>query len=184
MSTRKLVLLLVLLVASAIVLAQDNPVVFTGTAIASQGTSQSMSARVNIRVVSYTPTAERQKLVNTMQKDRDAAFAMLRNSARGYINIEGHPGRTIEAAWWLEGSDGRRLVLIAEHQLSDLEKQRGEKQEDYPLAVVHVDTDFSGVPVTGEFFPAVQLTVTGAGFLDVQTNDMNKVVLIDLKRQR
>jgi hypothetical protein len=184
MSMRKLVLLLVLITASVLILAQNAPVVFTGMAIASQGTSQSMSARVNIRVASYTSTAERQKLVNALQKSPDDAIALLRSSPKGYINIEGHPGRTIEAAYWLEGAEGQRLVLIGEHQLSDLERQRGEKQEDYPLAVVHINVDRDGVPVSGEFFPAVNLAVTPAGFLDVQTNDMNKIVLIDLKRQR
>ena len=184
MSKHRLVLLLVLLLVSALVVAQDGPVTFTATAIGSQGTSQSMSARVDIRVASYTPTAERQKLVNTLQKDPDAALAMLRNSARGYINIEGHPGRTVEVAYWLEGAEGRRLVLIAEHQLSDLEQMRGAKQEDFPLAVAHIDLDRDGVPVSGEFFPAVSLAVTPAGFLDVQNKDFNKVILIDLKKQR
>jgi hypothetical protein len=184
MCRHKLVLLVVLFAMGVVAVAQDGPVTFTATAIGSQGTSQSMSARVSIRVASYTPSAERQKLVNTLRQSPDSALAMLRNSARGYINIEGHAGRTIEAAYWLEGADGRRLVLIGEHQLSDLEKQRGEKQEDYPLSVVHIDTDLNGVPVAGEFFPAVSLAVTPAGFLDVQSSDFNKVVLIDLKRQR
>ena len=185
MSKRKLMLLVVLLAVSAVVLAQDpQPVTYTATAIGSQGTSQSMSARVNIRVASYTAKNERLALVSAFQTSREQAFAMLRNSTRGFINVEGHPGRTIEAAYWLEGADGRRLVLIGEHQLSDLERQRGAKQEDFPLSVLHIDTDLNGTPIAGEFFPAVQLAVTPTGFLDVQTNDFNKVILIDLKKQR
>jgi hypothetical protein len=184
MSRQRLVLLVVLLALSAVVFAQDGPVTFTATAIGSQGRADSMSARVNIQVASYTPTAERQKLVNTLQQNPGAALAMLHNSTRGYINIEGHPGRTIEAAYWLDGADGRRLVLIAEHQLSALEKERGVKQEDFPLAVAHIDVDRDGVPVSGEFFPAVSLAVTPAGILDVQASDFNKVILIDLKRQK
>ncbi len=184
MSKQKLVLLLVLLVVSAFVLAQDSPVIFTATAIGSQGTSQSMSARVNIRVASYTSAAERQKLVSALQKSPEAALPLLRSNARGYINIEGQSGRTVEVAYWLQGADGARLVLIGEHQVSDFERSRGETQEQYPLSVVHIDVDRDGVPVAGEFFPAVNLSVTPAGFLDVQASDFNKVILIDLKKQR
>jgi hypothetical protein len=163
--------------------AQSFPVVFTATAIASQGTPGS-TGRVRIRITALTSEEQRKKLNDAFKNpDQTEALALLRTMTKGFVNIEGQQGRKIEAAFFVPTKDGTRVILIGEHILTKLEISRGAKQSDYPLAAVHIQLDKNGEPLNGEFFPAVKLSVSPDGFVDVQTNDANKVMLYDLARQ-
>jgi len=103
--------------------------------------------------------------------------------SKGYINIEGQPGRKIEAVFTRQDNNGAELVVIGEHVLSKLETARGVKATDFPIAGVHIQFDAGGNPLGGEVFPAVKLKVTPDGFVDFETDKTNKVVLTEIRRR-
>ena len=162
--------------------AQSAPEIYTATAIASEGLAGS-TGRISVRIVAYTPDTEKTSLLAAFKKDPQAGMALLRTLSKGYINIEGQPGRKIEAVFTRARQDGRDLIVIGEHVASKLEDWQGVKAEDHPVAVIHLRLASDGTPVGGEIFPAVKLAVTPDGFLDVQTDSSNKIILINLARQ-
>jgi hypothetical protein len=103
--------------------------------------------------------------------------------SKGYINIEGQPGRTIQATFARDWQDGRELIFVGEHMSSKLEQWRNVKPEDHPLAVIHLRFAHDGTPVSGEIFPAVKLAITPEGFLDVQTDNSNHIGLHNIARR-
>ncbi len=161
---------------------QGAPEVYTATAIASEGLSGS-SGRISIRISGYTTAAEKQSLVEAFRRNPEDGLAALRAMSKGYINIEGRPGRKIEAVFARERQDGRDLIVIGEHVASGLEQWRGVRAAEHPVAVVHLRFAADGTPLGGEIFPAVKLMVTPDGFLDVETDASNKIVLINIARQ-
>jgi len=163
--------------------AQSTPEVYTGMLIAAEAVAGSGAGRINIRVVSYTSEVERKNLKEAFQKSDADGLALLQTMSKGYINVEGQPGRKIYAVFSRPRKDGYELVVVSEHVASKLEQWRGTKAEEHPLAVVHLRLDNGGDPVSGEVFPAVKVSVTSDGFVDVQTNDSNKVTMHDLAKK-
>ncbi len=162
--------------------AQQAPEVYTATAIASEGLAGS-TGRINLRIVAYTTEAEKSSLQQAFQKSPEAGLALLHTMSKGYINIEGTSGRKIEAVFSRERLDGRELIVIGEHVASRLEEWRGVPAEEHPVAVIHLRLGLDGRPQSGEVFPAVKLSVTPDGFVDVQTDASNKILLINIARQ-
>lgn len=162
--------------------AQATPEVYTATVIASEGMAGA-TGRMNIRIVSYTTDAEKSRLLEAFQKSSEDGLALLRTMGKGFINIEGQPGRKIEAVFSRDRQDGRELVVIGEHVASRLEQWQGVKPEDRPVAVIRLRFSSNGAPLGGEVFPAVKVAVTPDGFLDVQTDSSNKVIITDIARQ-
>ena len=160
---------------------QGAPEVYTATAIASEGLSGS-SGRISIRIAAYTTAAEKQSLLAAFKRNPEDGLAMLRSMSKGYINIEGRPGRKIEAVFARQGQQGRDLIVIGEHVASGLEEWRGVNAAEHPVAVVHLRFAADGTPLGGEIFPAVKLAVTADGFLDVQTDASNKITLFNIAR--
>lgn len=163
--------------------AQSAPEVYTGILIASEAVAGSGAGRINIRVVSHTTEAERNSLRDAFQKGDAEGMALLQTMSKGYVSIEGQKGRKIYAVFSRPRKDGSELVVISDHVASKLEKWRGENGEGHPLAVVHLRLDNGGDPASGEVFPAVKVSVTPDGFVDVQTNDSNKVTLHELAKK-
>jgi len=126
---------------------------------------------------------EKTSLVNAFKKSEQDGLELLRSMSKGYINIEGQPGRKINAVFSRSLKNGHELIVIGEHVGSKLEDWRAVKVEKHPLAVIHLTLDDSGAPVKGEVFPAVKLSMTPDGFVDVQTDSSNKVMMTDLARK-
>ena len=162
--------------------AQGAPEIYTATVIASEGLAGS-TGRISVRIVAYTSDAEKTNLLAAFKKDPQAGMTLLRSMSKGYINIEGQPGRKIEAVFTRPRQDGRDLIVIGEHVASKLEDWNGVKAEDHPMAVIHLRLAADGTPLGGEVFPAVKLAVTADGFLDVETDSSNKIIMINLARQ-
>jgi hypothetical protein len=141
------------------------------------------SVQVRIQITAYTSDAERKQLKDVFSKEgSDKGLEMLRTMTKGYINIAGQAGRKIMAAFTLDRQEGKRLILITEHVLSAYEKQQGERAEDYPLTIIHIQFDTMGHPKSGEVYPAARLSVTKDGFVDVNTQATNTATLIDIIR--
>lgn len=164
--------------------AQANPEVYTGMLIASEAVAGSGAGRMNIRIVSYTSDAEKTSLVEAFKKKQNDGLTLLRSMNKGFIGIEGQPGRKIYAVLLRNLKNGHEVIVISEHVASKLEKWNNVKAEDHPLAVVHLLFNNSGEPTRGEVFPAVELSVTPDGYPDVQTNSSNKVMMTDLARKQ
>lgn len=162
--------------------AQGGPEVYTATAIASEGLSGS-TGRITLRITAYTTAAEKKSLLEAFQRNPEDGLALLRSMSKGYINIEGRPGRKIEAVFTRPRQEGRDLIIIGEHVASGLEQWRGVNPEQHPVAVVHLRFAADGTPLGGEIFPAAKVAVTPDGFVDVETDASNKVILFNLARQ-
>ncbi len=163
--------------------AQNTPEVYTAMLIASEAVAGSGAGRVNIRIMSYTTDAERTSLKEAFQKSQADGLALLKTMSKGYINIEGTSGRKIYAAFSRHLQNGHEVVVVGEHIASKLEKWRNTDAAEHPLAVIHMAFDDGGKPVKGEVFPAVKVSVTEDGFVDVQTDSSNKVMMTDLARK-
>jgi hypothetical protein len=163
--------------------AQDNPEVYSATLIASEGLAGGTAGRIVIRIGSQTSAAEKTTLQEAFKKNQQDGLALLRTMSKGFINVEGQPGRKIFAVFKRNREEGHELIVISEHVASKLEQWRGVKAEEHPLAVVHLRFDTFGAIKSSEVFPAVKVSVTEDGYVDVQTDNTNKITMIDLKRQ-
>ena len=165
-------------------LAQGPPEVYTAMLIASEAVAGQGAGRVNIRIVSYTTDAEKASLKQAFQKSQDDGLALLKGMDKGFINIEGQPGRKIYAVFSRNLQKGHEVIIVSEHVASGLEKWNNVDVKQHPLAVVDLRFNDSGDPVKGEAFPAVKLTLTADGYPDVQTDDSNKVIMTELARKQ
>ena len=141
------------------------------------------SVNVRLQITSYTSGAEKAQLKEAFStEDSGKGLALLRTMSKGYINISGQSGRKILAAFSLDSSVGKRLILITEHVLSDYEKTQGVRAQDYPLTIIHMQFDALGKPQGGKVYPAAKLSVTPDGFVDVSTQTVNTATIIDIVR--
>ncbi len=163
--------------------AQQGEEAYTAMLIASEGLAGQTAGRIVVRITAHTTVAEKNDLKSAFQKSQDDGLNLLRTMSKGYINIEGQQGRKIMAVFTRDLKDGSELVIVGEHVVSKLEKLRDVKPEDHPLAVIHLRFDSGGDPVKGEVFPAVKVSVTPDGFVDVQTDNANKIMMYELKRR-
>ena len=171
-----------LLLAFASVAAAADGAIYTATVIPRVGISGA-SAQVRIQITAYTSDAERNQLKDVFSKEgSDKGLEMLRTMAKGYINIAGQSGRKIMAAFTLDRQEGKLLILITEHVLSEYEKRQGERAEDYPLTIIHIQFDTMGHAKSGEVYSAVRLSVTKDGFVDVNTQTAYTAMLADITR--
>jgi hypothetical protein len=156
--------------------------IYTATAIPAVAQSGG-STKIRIQIVSYTTEAERAELKEAFSKDdSDKGAALLRTMSKGYINIAGQSGRKILAAVTLDIPNGKRLILITEHVLSEYEKTQNIHAEDYPLTILRIQFDAMGKAQSGEVCPAAKLSVTKDGFLDLATQSPDTATLIDIVR--
>jgi len=162
--------------------AAQQGIIYTATVIPAVAQSGG-SANLRIQIVSYTTDAERTQLKEAFAKDgSDRGVTLLRTMSKGYINVSGQSGRKILAAFTLDSRNGKRLILITEHVLSEYEKTQKVRAEDYPLTILHIQFDALGKPQSGEVYPAAKLTVTKEGFVDMATQTPNTATLIDIAR--
>jgi hypothetical protein len=141
------------------------------------------SANIRIQVISYTTDAERGQLKEAFSKEgSDNGLVLLRTMSKGYINVIGQSGRKIMAAFSLDNPNGKRLILITEHLLSEYEKTQNIRAQDYPLAILRIQFDPVGKAKGGEVYPAVKLSFTTDGFLDAATQSANIATMIDIVR--
>jgi hypothetical protein len=167
---------------------------FTYTAIPQQGTVYTAtvipaiaqsggSATVRIQITSWTTEAERAQLKQVFAKDGpDKGTALLRSMAKGYINVAAQPGRKIFAAFTLDSPNGKRIIIVTEHILSEYEKTQNVNAADYPLTIAKIQFDAMGHPQSGQVYPAAKVSVTPDGFVDVDTQTPNTATMIDIAR--
>jgi len=137
---------------------------------------------VRIQIASWTTDAERAQIKEAFANGQEKGIAFLRSMAKGYISVAGQAGRKIFAAFMLESPNGKRLVIVTEHVLSEYEKTQNARVEDYPLTIVKIQFDPKGHPESGQVYPATKVSVTADGFVDVQTQDQNTATMIDIIR--
>jgi len=141
------------------------------------------STTVRIQITSWTTEAERAQLKQVFAKDGpEKGMALLRSMAKGYINVAGQPGRKIFAAFSLDSPNGKRIIVVTEHILSEYEKTQNVHAEDYPLTIGKIQFDAMGHPQSGQVYPAARVSVTPDGFVDVETQTPNTATLIDITR--
>jgi len=156
--------------------------VYTATVIPAIAQSGG-STTVRIQISSWTTDAERAQLKQVFAKDgSDKGLALLRSMAKGYINVAGQPGRKIFAAFTLDSPDGKRLIVVTEHVLSEFEKTQNVRAHDYPLTIVKIQFDTMGHPQSGQVYPAARVNVTPEGFVDVDTQTPNTATMINIAR--
>lgn len=176
-------LAIICVLCAVIASAQEGTEIYNANAIASEAVPGAIYGRIVIRIASYTTPEERSKLVEAFKKSSADGVALLTTMSKGFLNIEGQPGRKLNAAFKRNWQDGHEIILVGEHVASKLEQWRGVKAEDHPLAVIQMRFDHDGKPVYGEIFPAVKLTITPEGFPDVQTDNSNQVKLYEIARR-
>ena len=157
-------------------------VVYTATVIPAVAQSGG-STTVRIQITSWTTDAERAQLKQVFAKDGpEKGMALLRSMTKGYINVAGQSGRKIFAAFSLDSLDGKRLIVVTEHVLSEYEKRQNVRAEDYPLTVAKIQFDAMGHPQSGQVYPAAKVSVTPEGFVDVDMQTANTATMIDIAR--
>ena len=181
-SIRALSILAVASAFFAIPIIGQQGAVYTATVIPTVAQSGG-SANIRIQVISYTTDAERAQLKEAFSKEgSDNGLVLLRTMSKGYINVIGQSGRKIMAAFSLDNPNGKRLIIITEHVLSEYEKTQNIRAEDYPLTILRIQFDPMGKAKGGEVYPAVKLSFTTDGFLDAATQSANIATMIDIVR--
>jgi len=118
-SIRALSILAVASALFAIPIIGQQGAVYTATVIPTVAQSGG-SANIRIQVISYTTDAERAQLKEAFSKEgSDNGLVLLRTMSKGYINVIGQSGRKIMAAFSLDNPNGKRLIFITEHVLSE-----------------------------------------------------------------
>jgi hypothetical protein len=152
-SIRALSILAVASAFFAIPIIGQQGAMYTATVIPTVGQSGG-SANIRIQVISYTTDAERAQLKEAFSKEGSHnGLALLRTMSKGYINVIGQSGRKIMAACSFDNPNGKRLILITEHLLSEYEKTQNMRAEDYPLTVLRIQFDRMGKAKGGEVYP-------------------------------
>jgi len=163
------------------VVAQQG-VVYTATVIPAIAQSGG-STNVRIQITSWTTDAEKAQLKQVFTRDgSEKGMALLRSMSKGYINVAGAQGRKIFAAYSLESPNGKRLIVVTEHILSEYEKTQNVRAEDYPLTIAKIQFDTMGHAQSGQVYPAAKVSVTPEGFVDVDTQTPNTATMIDIAR--
>jgi hypothetical protein len=181
-SIRALFILAVASVFFASPIIGQQGAVYTATVIPTVGQSGG-SANIRMQIVSYTTDAEKAQLKEAFsKKGSDNGLALLRTMSKGYINIVGQSGRKIMAAFSLDNPNGKRLIVITEHVLSEYETTQNIRAEDYPLTILRIEFDTLGKAKSGEVYPATKLSFTTDGFLDAATQSPNTATMIDVVR--
>jgi len=108
--------------------------------------------------------------------------------SKGRITPEGQPGRKILAAFSLERTNGRRLILVTEHVLSEYEHSAYQQDERaraqaFPLTIIRIQFDKEGKPTSGEVFPGARISVADDGLVDVETQAKNPAAMVNIVRQ-
>jgi hypothetical protein len=161
---------------------------YSATVIPTEGLAGA-TTRVVIRITSYTSDAERKQLREAFSKAKqDEGLALLKTMNKGRITPEGQPGRKILAALTREGTNGRRLILVTEHVLSEYERSAYQsderaRAETFPLTIIRIQFDKEGKPTSGEVFPGARISVADDGLVDVETQAKNPAVMINIVRQ-
>jgi hypothetical protein len=166
----------------AFVAAAQQGTVYTATVIPAVAQSGG-TTKVRIQISSWTTAAERTELKQAFANGQEKGIAFLRSMTKGYINIGGQSGRKIFAAFTIESPNGKRLVIVTEHVLSQYEKTQKVHAEDYPLTFTKIQFDAMGHPESGQVYPAARVSVTADGFVDVATQDQNIATMIDIVRE-
>ena len=157
-------------------------IVYSATVIPTVAVSGG-SVTVQMQIVSFTTDDEKTALKEVFATGgSDKGLSLLRTLSHGYINVAGQSGRKIYAAFSLESSDGRRLVLVTEHVLSEWEKTQGANPNDYPLTIVRMKFDRLGNSLGGEVVPAAKITVTKDGFVDVASQYPTTATMTNIQR--
>jgi len=156
--------------------------VYTATVIPAVAQSGG-STTVRISIASWTSESERAQLKQVFAKDgQEKGMALLRSMSKGFINVAGQSGRKIFAAFTLDSPNGKRIIIVTEHILSDYEKTQNVRAEDYPLTIAKIQFDTMGHPQSGQVYPAARVSVTPDGFVDVDTQTPNTATMIDIAR--
>lgn len=143
------------------------------------------STTVRIQITSWTSEDERAQLKQVFAKNgQEKGMALLRSMAKGFVNVAGQSGRKIFAAFTLDSPDGKRIIIVTEHILSDYEKTQNVRAEDYPLTIAKIQFDAMGHPQSGQVYPAARVNVTPDGFVDVETQTPNTATMIDIARAK
>lgn len=169
------------MILTSAVFAQQG-IAYTATVIPAVAQSGG-STNVRIQITSWTNDAEKAQLKQVFAKDgSDKGMALLRTMSKGYINVAGQGGRKIFAAFILDSANGKRIIVVTEHVLSEYEKTQNVHVADYPLTIAKIQFDTMGQPQSGQVYPAAKVTVTPDGFVDVDTQTANTATMIDIAR--
>jgi hypothetical protein len=157
-------------------------IVYTATVIPAIAQSGG-STTVRIQIAAWTTDAEKAQLKQVFAKDgSDKGMALLRSMSKGYVNVAGQGGRKIYAAFTQDSPEGKRIILVSEHILSEYEKTQNVSASNYPLSIARIQFDTLGHPQSGKVYPAARVTVTPDGFVDVDTQTPNTATMIDIAR--
>ena len=162
--------------------ASQEGVVYTATVIPTIAQSGGTTT-VRIQITVWTTDAEKAQLKQAFaQGGPDKGMALLRSMSKGYVNVAGQGGRKIYAAYTQDSPDGKRIILVTEHILSEYEKTQNLRASDYPLSIAKIQFDALGHPQSGKVYPAVRVSVTPDGFVDIDTQTPNTATMIDIAR--
>jgi hypothetical protein len=161
--------------------ASQQGIVYTATVIPAISQSGG-STTVRIQIAVWTTDAEKAQLKEAFQGSPDKGMALLRSMSKGYVNVAGQGGRKIYAAYTQDSPEGKRMILVTEHILSEYEKTQNARASDYPLSIAKIQFDSLGHAQSGKVYPAAKVTVTPDGFVDVDTPTPNTATMIDIAR--
>ena len=162
--------------------ASQQGIVYTATVIPAIAQSGG-STTIRLQITAWTTDAEKAQLKQVFAQDGpDKGMALLRSMSKGYVNVAGQGGRKIYAAYAQDSPDGKRIILVTEHVLSEYEKTQNVRASDYPLSIAKIQFDASGHPQSGNIYPAVKVSVTPDGFVDIDTQTPNTATMIDIAR--
>lgn len=161
--------------------AQEG-IVYTATVIPAIAQSGG-STTVRIQITAWTTDAEKAQLKKAFAEGGpEKGMALLRSMSKGYINVAGQGGRKIYAAYTQDSPDGKRIILVTEHILSEYEKTQNLRASDYPLTIAKIQFDALGHPQSGKVYPAAKVSVTPDGFVDIETPTPITATMIDIAR--
>lgn len=181
-STRRLLVSLLAAALFALPAVPQQGLIYSATVIPTVAVSGG-SVNVQMQIVSFTTDAEKTALKEVFSTGgSEKGVALLKTLSHGYINVAQQQGRKIYAAFSFDNPDGRRIVLVTEHVLSEWEQTQGVNANDYPLTIVRLKFDATGYPVSGEVVPAAKITVTKDGFVDMATQYPTTATMTNIRR--
>jgi hypothetical protein len=177
--------MLLLVLAAGLFVAPATPqqgLIYSATVVPSIAVSGG-SVNIRMQIVSFTTDAEKANLKEVFATGgSDKGLALLKTLSHGYINLAQQQGRKIFAAFSFDNEDGRRIILVTEHVLSEWERRQGVNPNDYPLTILRMRFDRMGNSLGGEVIPAGKITVTKDGFVDMATEYPTTATMTNIQR--
>lgn len=157
---------------------------YTGNVIYFGGRSGATTTTFTLTINSFTPPGEVEELLATLQKGgQDDLLKAISKDKRGTLQIGSQLGRDINAVWFSDEDEGRKLTVLFERWVGFGEARRSDRSLNYPFTYLEIYLDANGKG-EGTMIPAARVRSKGTKSIEVENFGIYPARLTNIKPRR